>query len=178
MDDDPSSVTYHSCRSNNVTVAGIHNLTIDNTRHRSSIDVENNNDSGISTNSSQSSSMFKMNQDIQNLNFEDNISFIRSPPVKPPEISMAYKNVEGDDGFSKVIVNIIDDDGNLDHQALLNEEYKNEGAFSPKSLESHPRTPRSKSNSLNSDQLISHLRYLFKFSMRLSRFHKKLSVGH
>ena len=158
-----------------MTVTGIHNLTIDNTCHRSSSDVENNNDSGISTNSSQSSSIFKMNQDIQSSNFEDKVSFIRAPTAKPAEISMAYKNVEGVDGFSKVIVNIIDDDGNLDHQALLNEEYKNEGAFSPKSLESHPRTPRSKSNSLNSDQLISHLRYIFKFTMRLSRFHNKLS---
>ena len=116
-----------------------------------------------------------MNQDIQSLNFEDKVSFIRAPTVKPAEIGMAYKNVEGVDGFSKVIVNIIDDDGNLDHQALLNEEYKNEGAFSPKSLESHPRTPRSKSNSWNSDQLISHLRYIFKFTVRLSRFHNKLS---
>ena len=170
MDDDPSSVRYHGCRGNNVTVTGIHNLTIDSTRHRSSSDVENNNDSGISTNSSQSSSIFKMNQDIQSSNFEDKVSFIRAPTAKPAEISMAYKNVEGVDGFSKVIVNIIDDDGNLDHQALLNEEYKNEGAFSPKSLESHPRTPRSKSNSLNSDQLISHLRYILNFTMRLSRF--------
>ena len=156
-----------------MTVTGIHNLTIDSTRHRSSSDVENNNDSGISTNSSQSSSMFKMNQDIQRSKFEDNVSFIRAPTSKPAEISMAYKNVEGVDGFSKVIVNIIDDDGNLDHQALLNEEYKNEGAFSPKSLESHPRTPRSKSNSLNSDQLISHLRYICKFTMRRSRFRQK-----
>ena len=174
MDDDPSSVRYHGCRSNNVTVAGIHNLTIDSTRHRSSSDVENNNDSGISTNSSQSSSMFKMNQDIQSVNFEDNVSFLTAPTVKQAELSMAYKNVEGVDGFSKVIVNIIDDDGNLDHQALLNEDYKNEGAFSPKSLESHPRTPRSKSNSLNSDQLISHLRYIFKFIMCLSRFSTKV----
>ena len=174
MDDDPSSIRYHGCRSNNVTVTGIHNLTIDSTRHRSSSDVENNNDSGISTNSSQSSSMFKMNQDIQSVNFEDNVSFLRAPTVKQAELSMAYKNVEGVDGFSKVIVNIIDDDGNLDHQALLNEDYKNEGAFSPKSLESHPRTPRSKSNSLNSDQLISHLRYIFKFIMCLSRFSTKV----
>ena len=67
----------------------------------------------------------------------------------------------GNEEFSKVIVNIIDDDGNLDPKMQTDDddglwmETKN-GAFSYNSSES--RTPRSKSNSLNSDQLISHLR--------------------
>ena len=67
----------------------------------------------------------------------------------------------GNEEFSKVIVNIIDDDGNFDPKMQCDDddglwmETKN-GAFSPNSSES--RSPRSKSNSLNSDQLISHLR--------------------
>ena len=66
----------------------------------------------------------------------------------------------GNDEFSNVIVNIIDDEGNLDTKNLPDEDgiwmETKDGAFSSSSLGS--RSPRSKSNSLNSDQIVCQLR--------------------
>ena len=69
---------------------------------------------------------------------------------------MSYYNA-GHDGFSNIIVNIIDDSGNIDGKIVSDEEYR-DGTLSPRTPDSCSRTPRSKSNSLNSDQLISQLR--------------------
>ena len=82
-----------------------------------------------------------------------------NPSIKVRGIDVSIDS-PGNDEFSKVIVNIIDDDGNYDAKNPSDEDgiwmEAKDGAFSSRSPES--RSPRSKSNSLNSDQLISHLR--------------------
>ena len=92
---------------------------------------------------------------------EENIATVTTnPTIQVRGLDMEHED-SGNEEFSKVIVNIIDDDGNFDPKMQCDDddglwmETKN-GAFSPNSSES--RSPRSKSNSLNSDQLISHLR--------------------
>ena len=126
------------------------NLTIDNNiHHRTPSDVANNNDFETSiTNHSDPSILNTTNPNMQRSEMEDEKTVRKTSTIK---VNMTTDN----DEFCNVIVNIIDDDGNLDPKVHSDEEYRG-GAFSPKSPDS--RTPRSKSNSLNSDQLMSHLR--------------------
>ena len=83
----------------------------------------------------------------------------KSPNIQVRGISMT-NDYAGNDEFSNVIVNIIDDEGNLDTRNLPDEDgiwmETKDGAFSSSSPGS--RSPRSKSSSLNSDQIISQLR--------------------
>ena len=155
--DDPSSVTNQLVCKNSNTMADMEKLTIDNVHHRTPSDVENNNNFNIYQNSSESSSSITtINANIQNLTLEENKTFIEDPETNSTNINMPYYHT-GPDGFSNIIVNIIDGDGNVDAKVLSDDEYK-DGAFSPKTPDSCSRTPRSKSNSLNSDQLLSQLR--------------------
>ena len=155
MNDSSSSVVSKFHENINV-VQSMEHLSIDNSHHRTPSDVENNNDFDHSASTSGSLSVIKIKNDIKNDILEDNKTVIRDSDISVTNIDMSYDHSEND-GFPNVIVNIINDDGNIDSKALIDEEYK-DGLFSPKSPDSRPRTPRSKSNSLNSDQLMSHLR--------------------
>ena len=153
---DPSVVTNQFHNNINI-VSDMEYLTVDNIHHRTPSDVENNNNFDNSPSRSESSSITKMNTRIENLTLGDNGMFIKDPGIDVKDTHMSYYNAGQNDGFSSIIVNIIDDGGNVDAKILSDEEYK-DGAFSPKSPDSCSRTPRSKSNSLNSDQLVSQLR--------------------
>ena len=156
---DPSSVktTNQFPRQRNMnSLLDMENLTIDsNIHHRTPSDVANNNDFEISI-TNDPSVINTMNTNMQRppQMDEDEKTVRKTSTIK---VNMTT-DVAGNDEFCNVIVNIIDDDGNMDDGIWMkktDEEYR-DGAFSPKSSDS--RTPRSKSNSLNSDQLMSHLR--------------------
>ena len=153
---DPSVVTnqYHK---NINTVSDMEYLTVDNNHHRTPSDVENNNNFDNSPSRGESLSITNMDTRIENLTLGENEMFIKDPGIDVKDTHLAYYNTGQKDGFSSIIVNIIDDGGNVDPKILSDEEYK-DGAFSPKTPDSCSRTPRSKSNSLNSDQLLSQLR--------------------
>lgn len=153
---DPSVVTNQFHKNINI-VSDMEYLSVDNNHHRTPSDVENNNNFDNSPSRSEISSITKMNTRIENLTLGDNGMFIKDPGIDVKDTPMSYYNAGHEDGFSSIIVNIIDDGGNIDAKILSDEEYKYE-AFSPKSPDSRSRTPRSKSNSLNSDQLVSQLR--------------------
>ena len=142
------------------------NLTIDRSFHNlTPSNVANDNDFEKSSSSHHSlltikSTISTLTTDIQSLqmDYESN-TVSKSPNIQVRGISMT-NDCAGNDEFSNVIVNIIDDEGNLDTRNLPDEDgiwmETKDGAFSSSSPGS--RSPRSKSSSLNSDQIISQLR--------------------
>lgn len=154
---DPSVVTNQYHKNINTVVSDMEYLTVDNNHHRTPSDVENNNNFDNSPSRGESLSITNMDTRIENLTLGENEMFIKDPGIDVNDTNMAYYNTGHKDGFSNIIVNIIDDGENVDAKILSDEEYKH-GAFSPKTPDSCSRTPRSKSNSLNSDQLLSQLR--------------------
>ena len=136
------------------------NLTIDNNAHRPNA-VENYNESKKSISSNPNPSTISSPRiRVQGLEMDQDMKTVTSnPSIKVRGIDVSNDG-PGNEEFSKVIVNIIDDDGNYDAKNPSDGDgiwmEAKDGAFSSRSPES--RSPRSKSNSLNSDQLISHLR--------------------
>ena len=155
MDDDPSSVINTMYKDIN-GVLTMETLDLPGVHHRTPSDLENNNNFDISTSSSDS--ITKMNADLQHLKLGENKDFVINPDITVSNVTMPFENVGNDSyGYCSVIVNIIDDEENVDVKILSDEESK-DGSFSQRTPDSRPQTPRSKSNSLNSDQILSSLR--------------------
>ena len=108
---DPSSVTTNQFlqQRNLNSLLDMENLTIDNSIHqRTPSDVANNNDFETSiTNHSDPSILNTTNPNMQRSEMEDEKTGRKTSTIK---VNMTTDN----DEFCNVIVNIIDDDGNLD----------------------------------------------------------------
>ena len=135
------------------------NLNVTSVHQRTASDLENNNSFDSSSVSNNSLTITKMNTaNLQSLKLGENGDFVKNSDIALTRMKIATEN-EGNNNFdhNTVIVNIIDDDGNV-HARILSDEESKDGSSCHRTPDSHPRTPRSKSHSISSETLLSSLR--------------------